>query len=160
MPARNAEERAAYAAARKRREQIGARYTEEEAHRIRNAAAGAGMSLRAYILATADGVPRPIVDLAEVAQLSTALATLRAAPQAVRDYEADLGRLSGRLSHLFTMSYKLALEHRAEIHAALDEVRAFRREMREAVARLQAETAEPRAEIVRVLRRVNAALDA
>jgi Fic family protein len=85
---------------------------------------------------------------------------LRAAPQAVRDYEADLGRLSGRLSHLFTMNYKLALEHRAEIHAALNEVRGLRREMREAVAALQAEIAEPRAEIVRVLRCVNTALNA
>jgi hypothetical protein len=160
MPAKSVEERAAYAARRRRREHIGARYTKEEAQRIRNVAAGAGMSLGAYILATADGIPRPIVDLAEVAQLSTALAMLRAAPQAVRDYEADLGRLSGRLSHLFTMNYKLALEHRAEIHAALNEVRGLRREMREAVAALQAEIAEPRAEIVRVLRCVNTALNA
>jgi hypothetical protein len=160
MPARNVEERAAYAAARKRREQIGALYTNDEAQRIRNAAAGAGMSLRAYILATAGGVPRPIVDLADVAKLSTALAALMSAPRAVRDLEADLGRLSGRLSHLFTVDYKLALEHRAEIHATLNEVRETMRRMQPAIAALQAETVEPRAEIVSVLRAVNAALKA
>jgi uncharacterized protein (DUF1778 family) len=160
MPARNAEERAAYAAARKRREHIGARYTKDEAQRIRNAVAGAGMSLNAYMLAVVDGRARPVVDLADVARLSTALAALMSAPRAVRDLEADLGRLSGRLSHLFTVNYKLALEHRAEIHATLNEVRETMRWMQPAIAALQAETAEPRAEIVRVLRAVNATLKA
>jgi uncharacterized protein (DUF1778 family) len=160
MPARNAEERAAYAAARKRREHLGARFTEDEAQQIRNAAAGMGKSLGAYILAAVAGQPRPIVDLADVAKLSTVVAALLAAPQAVRNLEADLGRLSGRLSHLFTVNYKLASEHRIEIHETLNEVRALQREMRQAVAALQAETIEPRGEVARVLRHVAAALNA
>jgi len=110
------------------------------------------------MLAVVDGRARPVVDLADVAQLSTALAALMSAPRAVRDLEADLGRLSGRLSHLFTVNYKLALKHRAEIHETLSEVRETMRRMQLAIAALQAETAEPRAEIVSVLRAVNAAL--
>ena len=50
---------------------------------------------------------------------------------------------------LFTVNYKLALEHRAEIHATLNEVREMMRWMQPAIAALQAETAKPRAEIVR-----------
>ena len=160
MPAKSPQERAAYESARKRRDQIALRYTEDEAQRVRNAAAGAGKSLGAYVLAAVDGQPRPIVDLSEVAKLSTAVAALLAAPQAVRDLEADLGRLSGRLSHLFTMDYALASEHRAEIHATLDEVRDLLRAMPEAVAALQAASAGPRAEVARVLRGVSAALEA
>ena len=71
-----------------------------------------------------------------------------------------LGRLSSRLSHLFTVTNKLALEHRAEIHATFNEVRETMRRMQPAIAALQVETEEPRAEIVRVLRTVNAALKA
>jgi len=160
MPAKTPEQRRAYDAARRRPERLKLRLTEDEAQRIRNAAAGAGMSLNAYMLAVVDGRARPVVDLADVAQLSTALAALMSAPRAVRDLEADLGRLSGRLSHLFTVNYKLALEHRAEIHATLNEVRETMRRMQPAIAALQAETAEPRAEIGRVLRAVNAALKA
>jgi uncharacterized protein YceH (UPF0502 family) len=100
-----------------------------------------------------------MVDLSDVAKLSAVVAALRAAPQAVRNLEADLGRLSGRLSHLFTMDYKLASEHRAEIHATLDEVRALLRAIPDSIAALQTETAEPRAEIARVLRGVVAALE-
>src|SRR6266700_3370028 len=154
----NARTGPAYDAARRRSKRVKIRLTEDEAQRLRNAAAGAGMSLNAYMLAVADGRARPVVDLADVAKLSTVLAALMSAPRAVRDLEADLGRLSGRLSHLFTVNYKLALEHRAEIHATLNEVRETMRRMQPAIATLQAETAEPRAEIVQVFRVVNAAL--
>jgi uncharacterized protein (DUF1778 family) len=160
MPAKTSDERRAYDARRRRQERLKLRFTEEEAQSIRDAAAGAGQTVAAFFLACVAGQPRPIVDLSDVAKLSTVVAALLAAPHAVRDLEADLGRLSGRLSHLFTVNYKLALEHRAEIHATLNEVRALRREMRQAVAALQAETIEPRGEVARVLRQVAAALDA
>ena len=58
------------------------------------------------------------------------------------------------------MDYALASEHRAEIHATLDEVRDLLRAMPEAVAALQAASAAPRAEVARVLRGVSAALEA
>jgi uncharacterized protein (DUF1778 family) len=159
MPAKNPEQRRVYETARRRSQSLKLRLTEEEAQRVRDAAAGAGKSLVGYLLASIDGQPRPVVDLADVAKLSAAVAALRAAPQAVRNLEADLGRLSGRLSHLFTMDYALASEHREEIHATLNEVRDLLRVMPEAVAALQAETTEPREEIVRVLRGVGAALN-
>jgi hypothetical protein len=64
------------------------------------------------------------------------------------------------LAHLFTTDYARPSAHRAEIHATLSEVRETMRGMQLAIAALQAETAEPRAEIGRVLRAVNAALKA
>jgi len=160
MPAKTPEQRRAYDAARRRPERIKLRLTEDEAQQIRNAAVGAGMLLGAYIFAVVDGQPRPIVDLSEVAKLSAPMAALRAAVQPVRDLEADLGRLSERLAHLFTTDYALPSEHRAEIQATLSEVRDVLRAAPPAIAALQAETAEHRAEIVRVLRAVNAALKA
>jgi hypothetical protein len=75
------------------------------------------------MLAVADGRPRPVVDLSHVADFSTPIAALFAAPQGVRDLEADLGRLSERLAHLFTTDYALPSEHRAEIGATLNEMR-------------------------------------
>jgi len=64
----------------------------------------------------------------------------------MRKGEADIGRLSGRLSHLFTLDYPRAVENRDEIHATLRAMRA--------------ETREPRAAIARLLDNVAAALDA
>jgi uncharacterized protein (DUF1778 family) len=156
MPAKTPEQARAYNSARRRSERVKLRLTEDEAQRLRNAAAGAGISLNAYMLAVVDGRAQPVVDLADVAKLSTALAALMSAPLSVRDLEADLGRFSGRLSHLFTVNYTLALEHREEIHATLNEVRETMRWMQPTITALQAETAEPRAEIVRVLRAINA----
>jgi uncharacterized protein (DUF1778 family) len=160
MPAKTPEQARAYDAARKRFKRMKLRLTDDEARLLRNAAAGAGMSLNAYLLALVDGRARPVVDLAHVAKLSEALAAVLSAPRAVRDFEADLGRFAGRLTHLFTLNYPLASKHRAEIHATLDEVRALQREMQSAVAALQAETAKPRAAILRVLLAVNTVLKA
>jgi uncharacterized protein (DUF1778 family) len=154
MPARNAEEYAAYAAARKRREHIGARYTEEEAQRIRNAAAGAGKSLGAYILATADGIARPIVDLADAAKLNEAISALYVAPEAVRALEADLGRLSGRLSHFFEMDYAFASKNRAELHETLRNVNALLLTIPRAIEALERKADGPNDEIARAVRGV------
>jgi uncharacterized protein (DUF1778 family) len=159
MPAKTPEQRRAYEAARRRSKRVKFRLTEDEAQRIRDAAAGAGMSLHTYMLAVADGRARPVVDLAHVAEFSTPIAALLAAPQAVYDLEADLGRLSERLAHLFMTDYALPSEHRAEIQATLGEVRDVLRAIPPAIAALQAETAEPRAEIGRVLRAINTALE-
>lgn len=158
MPAKTPEQRRAYEAARRRPKRVKLRLTEDEAQRIRNAASGAGMSLHTYMLAAADGQPRPIIDLSEVAKLSVPMAALRAAAQPVRDLEADLGRLSDRLAYLFTTDYALPSAHSAEIQATLSEVRDVLRAVLLAIAALQAETEEPRAEIGRVLRGINAAL--
>jgi uncharacterized protein (DUF1778 family) len=159
MPAKTPEQHRAYDAARRRSERLKLRLTEDEAQRIRNAAAGARMSLHAYILAVVDGRARPVVDLADVAQLSTPIAALLAAPQAMRDLEADLGRLSERLAHLFTADYALPSEHRAEIGATLSEVRdVLRAGHRRQSRRCRRRRRNPRVEIVSVLRAVNAAL--
>jgi uncharacterized protein (DUF1778 family) len=160
MSAKSPEQRRAYEAARRRSAFLKLRFTEEEAESVRAAAAGSGKSLAAYVLSAVAGQSRPIVDLADVAKFSTLVAALLAAPRAVQKVEADLGRLSGRLSHLFTLDYPLAVENRDEIHATLKEVRVLKNEVREAVAELRAETREPRAAIARLLDNVAAALDA
>jgi uncharacterized protein (DUF1778 family) len=160
MPAKTPEQARAYDAARRRSKRLKIRLTEDEAQRLRNAAAGAGMSLNAYMLALVDGRVRPVVDLAHVAMLSEALAAVLSAPRAVRDLEADLGRFLGRLSHLFTLNYALASEHRTEIHVTLNEVREMLCFLQPALAALQLETEKPRVGIGRVFRAVNAALKA
>jgi hypothetical protein len=99
------------------------------------------------------------VDLSEVATLSKALALLLTAPKTVRDLEADLWRLSGRLAHLFTVNYERASEQRAEIHAVLDETRDLLRTIPKEIMALQAAIAEPRAEIAGILRHVAAELE-
>jgi hypothetical protein len=55
MPAKTPEQRRAYEAARRRSKRVKFRLTQDEAQRIRDAAAGAGMSLLTYMLAVADG---------------------------------------------------------------------------------------------------------
>jgi uncharacterized protein (DUF1778 family) len=129
MPAKTPEQRRAYEGARRRSKRVKFRLTQDEAQRLRNAAAGAGVSLHAYMLATADGRARPVVDLAHVAEFSTPIAALLAAPQSMRDLEADLGRLSERLAHLFTTDYARPSAHRTEIQATLSEVRETMRRM-------------------------------
>lgn len=158
MPAKTPADRRAYDAARLRQERLKLRFTEDEAERIRAAASASGQTISAFVLSCVSGQHRPIVDLSDVAKLSTAVVALLSAPQAVRDLEADLGRLSGRLSHLFTISYPLASEHRSEIHATLDAVHALLRSIPHAIAALHAETEEARAEVTRVLRAVSVAL--
>jgi hypothetical protein len=145
MPAKTPEQARAYDAARRRSKRVKIRVTEDEAQRIRN---------------VADGRARPVVDLAYVAEFSTPITALLAAPQVLRDLEADLGRLSDRLAHLFTTDYALPSEQRAEIQATLSEVRDVLRAIPPAIAALRAETEEPRAAIARLLEDVAAALDA
>jgi len=66
MPAKTSEQRRAYDAARRRPERLKLRLIEDEAQRIRDAAAGAGMSLHTYMLAVVDGRARPVMDLESV----------------------------------------------------------------------------------------------
>lgn len=130
------------------------RLAPDEAQRVREAAASSGLSLSEFVLALADGRPQPIVDLAQVAQISSAVAVLAGAPKAIRDLEADLGRLSGRLSHLFTVNYDRASLHRDEIHETLWALQDLIRRVQPEIAKMSAAVAEPRAEIVTVMRAI------
>jgi len=154
MPAKSPEQQAAYDARRKRSEQLLVRLAPDEAQRVREAAASSGLSLSAFVLALADGRPQPIVDLAQVAEITSAVAVLAGAPKALRDLEADLGRLSGRLSHLFTENYDRASLHREEIHETLWALQDLMRQVLPEIAKMSATVAEPRAEIARVMRAI------
>ncbi len=154
MPAKSPEQQAAYDARRKRSEQLLLRLAPDDAQRVREAAASSGLSLSDFVLALADGRPQPIVDLAQVAQISSAVAVLAGAPKALRDLEADLGRLSGRLSHLFTVNYARASLHRDEIHETLWALQDLMRRVQPEIAKMSAAVAEPRSEIVMVMRAI------
>ncbi len=154
MPAKNPEQQASYDARRKRSEQLLVRLAPDEAQRVREAAASSGLSLSEFVLALAEGRPQPIVDLAQVAEITAAVAVLAGAPKALRDLEADLGRLSGRLSHLFTENYDRASLHRDEIHETLWALQDLMRHVLPEIATMSATVAEPRAEIARVMRAI------
>ena len=160
MPAKIPEDRAKYEAARVRSEQLKLRLTREEAARVRSAAASAGQSLADYVLAIVDDRPAPSVDLSQVAQISSAVAVLAGIPGAIRDLEADLGRLSGRLSHLFTLNYARATLHRDEIHETLYALQDLMRRVQPEIATMSAAVAEPRSEIATVMRAIAHELDA
>ncbi len=154
VPAKTREQQAAYDARRKRSEQLLVRLAPDEAQRVREAAASAGLSLSEFVLTLVDDRPAPIVDLAQVAQISSAVAVLAGAPRAIRDLEADLGRLSGRLSHLFTENYERASLHRDEIHETLWALQGLMRRVEPEIAKMSATVAEPRSEIATVMRAI------
>jgi len=160
MPAKSPEQQAAYDARRRRSEQLLVRLAPDEAQRVREAAASSGLSLSEFVLALAEGRPQPIVDLAEVAEITSAVAVLAGALKALRDLEADLGRLSGRLSHLFTEDYDRASLHRDEIHETLWALQDLMRHVLPEIAKMSATVAEPRAEIARVMRAIARELSA
>lgn len=154
MPAKSAEQQAAYDAARKRSEQILVRLTPDEAQGLRAAAAGAGVSVADFVAGAIDERPRPVVDLTHVAEIATATAVLAGAPKAIRDLEADLGRLSGRLSHFFTINYERASLHREDIHETLYALQDLMRRIEPEIAKMSAAVAEPRTEIATVMRAI------
>ncbi len=155
MPAKTPEKRVAYEAARKRSEQVLVRLTPDEATRLRRAAEAAGYPLADFVMAMLDDEqPRAILDLAEVAQISAATATLAGAPKAIRDLEADLGRLSGRLAHLFTLNYERASLHRDEIHETLWALQELMRRVLPEIDRMQRLVAPARRTIGLAMREV------
>ncbi len=160
MPAKSPEQQAAYDAKRKRSEQLLVRLTPEEAERVRTAAASSGLSVVDFVLALVDDRPPPILDLAQVAEIASAVAALAGVPGAVRDLEADLGRLSGRLSHLFTVNYARASLHRDEIHETLYALQDLMRRVLPEIEKIGAAVAEPRAEIAIVMRAIARELQA
>ncbi len=154
MPAKSAKQQAVYDSKRKRSEQLLVRLTPEEADRVRTAAASSGQSVADFMLAIVDDRPPPIIDLAQVAEISSAVAALSGVPGAIRDLEADLGRLSGRLSHLFTVNHARASLHRDEIHEALWALQDLMRRVEPEIAKMSAAVAEPRSEIATVMRAI------
>lgn len=145
---------------RKRSEQLLVRLTSDEAERVRAAAASSGLSLAAFMVALVDDRPPPVIDLAQVAEIASAVAALAGAPGAIRHLEADLGRLFGRLSHLFTVIYARASLHRDEIHETLYALQDLIRRMLPEIVKMGAAVAEPRAEIATVMRAIARKLQA
>jgi len=154
MPAKSAEQQAVYDSKRKRSEQLLVRLTPDEAERVRAAAASSGLSVADFLLTVVDDRPPPIIDLAQVAEISSAVATLASIPGAIRDLEADLGRLSGRLSHFFTVNHARADLHRDEIHETLWALQDLMRRVEPELAKMSAAVVEPRTEIATVMRAI------
>jgi len=154
MPAKSPEQQAVYETKRKRSEQLLVRLTPEEADRVRGAASSSGLSVADFVVTLVDDRPPPVIDLAQVAEISSAVATLAGIPGAIRDLEADLGRLSGRLSHFFTLNYARASLHREEIHETLYALQDLMRRVLPEIEKIGAAVAEPRAQIARVMRAI------
>jgi uncharacterized protein (DUF1778 family) len=154
MPGKTAAMRRAYEAARTRRTQMKLRFNDDETRSIREAAAGTGQTIADFFLSCVAGQPRPVLDLGQMAQVSAAVIALSDVPKGMSNLEADLGRLSGRLSHLFTLNYERASLHREEIHEAIQELRNLMRRVLPEIEKTQAMVAEPRTEITRVMRAI------
>jgi uncharacterized protein (DUF1778 family) len=154
MPGKNDVMRRAYEAARARRRQLKLRFNDDETQSIREAAAGAGQTIADFFLTCVAGQPRPVLDLGQIAQVSAAVTALSDVPKGMSNLEADLGRLSGRLSHLFTLNYERASMHREEIHETLKELRTLMRRVLPEIEKTQTMVAEPRTEITRVMRAI------
>ena len=152
MPAKSPEQQARYNAARKRWKQMLLSFTTEEDARVRSMAALSGRSLSEFVLACVDSLPQPIIDLSDVAKLSAATAALTGVPKAIRDLEADLGRLSGRLSHLFTVAPLQSDKYRDEINETFWAVRDLMRRIEPEITKVQNAVHEPRVEIGIVMR--------
>ena len=152
MPAKTPEEQAAYDAARKRGDRVHMRFAPADAERLRKMAAASGLPLSDYVLSLLSERPAPVVDLAAVAQLSAVVATLAEIPKSIRDLEADLGRLSGRLSHLFTMNPVLAREHEFAINEVFFEIKDLMAKVLPQIDEVQMAVAEPRAQIADVMK--------
>ncbi len=154
MPAKSPKQQAVYDSKRKRSEQLLVRLTPSEAERVRAASSSSGLSVADFMLTVVDDRPAPMIDLAQVAEISSAVAALAGLPGAIRDLEADLGRLSGRLSHFFTVNYARASLHREEIHETLWAVQELMRWVQPEIAKMSAAVAEPRTEIATVMRAI------
>jgi len=152
MPAKSPEEQAAYDAARKRSERAHLRLGSDDAARLRTMAAAAGMTVSDYVVSLLSERPAPVVDLAQVAELSAVVATMADIPQAVRDLEADLGRLSGRLAHFFTLNPDVAREHASEINGLIWEIKTLMERMQPEIRQVTLSLAEPRTKIADVMK--------
>jgi len=151
VPAKSPAQQVAYESKRKRSEQLLVRLTPDEADRVRGAASSSGLSVADFVVTLLDDRPPPIIDLAQVAEISSAVAALSGIPGAIRDLEADLGRLSGRLSHFFTLNYERASLHRDEIHETLYALQDLMRRVLPEIEKMGAAVAEPRTQIARVM---------
>jgi uncharacterized protein (DUF1778 family) len=152
MPAKTAAQQAAYDAARHRSSQVLLRLTPDDAQALKAGAAAVGLSVADYVVSLSAKRSAPAIDLAQVATLSGAVATLAQIPKAVRDLEADLGRFSGRLAHFFTLHPQLAREHEGELNATFDAVRKLMADVLPELRNVQAAVAEPRAQIAEVMK--------
>jgi len=154
VPAKSPEQQVIYESKRKRSEQLLVRLTPEEADRLRSAASSSGLSVADFVVTLVDDRPPPVIDLAQIAEISSAVAALAGIPGAIRDLEADLGRLSGRLSHFFTLNYERASLHREEIHETLYALQGLMRRVLPEIETMGAAVAEPRTQIARVMRAI------
>lgn len=126
----------------------------DEIELVHRAVRQRGGSVADYLIATVDAQPRTLLNLGDAAQLLAATTALADAPKAVQDLEADLGRLSGRLAHFFTINRDRAELHRDEIRETLWAVQELMRRMLPQIERTQRLVEPARRSIALLMRAV------
>ncbi|MGH7748605.1 MAG: hypothetical protein ACREQ5_28175 [Candidatus Dormibacteria bacterium] len=119
-------------------------------------------TLGEYVMALADGEPlQPArsVDLREFAEVPRSLAALLEAPRAIRELEADLGRLTGQLRQLWNDDRALAEAHRPAIDANQRGLRDLMARVGDALAESERACAPARDELRRIAATVRRRLD-
>jgi hypothetical protein len=135
-------------------EQIKLRVAPVDASMIRLAAEAAGMTISDYLVRLHQQQPlppRPSGGWKTFDALESLRRTVEAVPGSVRRFDANLGRLSGRIKDLFDTNPVNAMAHRDAINAALRDVRNLRAEIMPVLGDIQIAIAEPRDQIEEVL---------
>jgi hypothetical protein len=142
----------------KRTEQVKLMLTRAEAQAIRSSARSAGTSLSQYVVDCHNGRPVRSFDLAAANELAQLRVAMTQVPQSVRDLEADLGRLSGRLASFFSgENCRLAYENQEAINGTIFAVRDLCDAVLPVLAQLQQDMIQPRWEALKILRAISEA---
>jgi uncharacterized protein (DUF1778 family) len=144
------------------RPQLLLRLSPDEIESIRAAAKDAGQTISEYVLNLHQRRQSrtQTVDMRQFAALAEVSRNLTSIPEAVRKFDADLGRLSGRLKDLFALDYGKAMAHQAEITETLHAVRDLRAEIMPALAAIQVVIAAPRDAVVEIMEAIVVKRDA
>lgn len=130
--------------------------TQTEAVSLRDAAAGQKGGLSQYVMDRHYKRPVNTVDLGSVHELARLREAMTQLPQSVRDLEADLGRLSGRLASFFSSeNSRLAYDNQSAINGTIFAVRDLCERVLPVLAQLQQDMIEPRWEALKILRAIS-----
>lgn len=142
-------------AAGRRDVQVKLMLTSAEAQAIRSSAVAAGVGLSQYVVDRHNGKPTRSFDLGAANELAQLRVAMTQVPQAVRDLEADLGRLSGRLASFFSGDNpRLAYENQSLLNGTIFAVRDLCDRVLPVLAQLQQDMIEPRWEALKILRAI------
>jgi hypothetical protein len=115
-----------------------------DGHAIRVAAKKAKTTISKYALRVFRRQRDVPTEPAQLDALGDTLRKLVAIPEAVRQLDADLGKMNGRLKQLFNDDPALAYAHQDEINETLFAVRDMRTAIMPEIAAIQSAMVEPR----------------